>query len=64
MSGLRNSAFRALDAPLPMLAVRHMVGSDFPFLASEREWVVAYLKKFAASVPSVVRSDIADRVVM
>ncbi|HET8994839.1 MULTISPECIES: DUF6875 domain-containing protein [unclassified Rhodococcus (in: high G+C Gram-positive bacteria)] len=63
VSGLRNSAFRALDAPLPMLAVRHMVGSDFPFLASQREWILAYLKKFAASVPSMVRSDIADRVV-
>ncbi|MFD6893420.1 DUF6875 domain-containing protein [Rhodococcus sp. NPDC060086] len=63
VSGLRNSAFRALDAPLPMLAVRHMVGSDFPFLASQREWILAYLKKFAARVPSMVRSDIADRVV-
>jgi hypothetical protein len=61
VSGLRNSEFRALDAPLPMLAVRHMVGSDFPFLASHREWVLAYLKKFASSVPSSIRSEIAEK---
>ncbi|WP_068157652.1 DUF6875 domain-containing protein [Rhodococcus phenolicus] len=61
VSGLRNSAFRALDAPLPMLAVRHMVGSDFPFLAADRDWVLAYLKKFAGSVPSTVRTEIAEK---
>ncbi|MEE2034943.1 DUF6875 domain-containing protein [Rhodococcus chondri] len=64
VSGLRNSEFRALDAPLPMLAVRHMVGSDFPFLTSDREWILAYLKKFAATVPSMVRGHIADRIVV
>jgi len=61
VSGLRNSEFQALDAPLPMLAVRHMVGSDFPFLTTDREWVLAYLKKFAGSVPSSVRSEIAEK---
>lgn len=63
VSGLRNPDFPALDAPLPMLAVRHMVGSDFPFMLSRREWVLAYLKKFASTVPSVVRTSIADRLV-
>ena len=54
--GLRNKAFPALDAPLPILAVRNMVGSDFPFLAQRSEWVDAYLKKFAHQIPGPVRS--------
>lgn len=31
--GLRNPDFRPLASPLPMLAIRHMVESDLPFLA-------------------------------
>jgi hypothetical protein len=31
--GLRNPNFRPLRCPVPMLAIRHMVESDFPFLA-------------------------------
>lgn len=64
VSGLRNDEFRPLDAPLPMLAVRQMVGSDFPFLTSDRDWILAYLKKFASTLPSLVRGAIADRLVM
>jgi hypothetical protein len=30
--GLRNSDFRPLRSPIPMLAIRHMVESDLPFL--------------------------------
>lgn len=60
--GLRNTAFPALDAPLPILAVRNMVGSDFPFLAQESEWVDAYLKKFANRIPGPVRSSITEMV--
>lgn len=33
--GLRNPAFRPLRSPIPMLAVRHMVESDLPFLIRE-----------------------------
>lgn len=61
--GLRNAAFPALDAPLPILAVRNMVGSDFPFLAQQSEWVDAYLKKFAHGVPGPIRSSITELVV-
>ncbi|WP_430332879.1 DUF6875 domain-containing protein [Rhodococcus sp. ACT016] len=61
--GLRNEAFPALDAPLPILAVRNMVGSDFPFLAHRSEWVDAYLKKFAHDVPGPIRSSITELVV-
>jgi len=31
--GLRNPDFRPLRSPIPMLAIRHMVDSDLPFLA-------------------------------
>jgi hypothetical protein len=30
--GLRNPGFRPLRSPIPLLAIRHMVGSDLPFL--------------------------------
>ncbi len=33
--GLRNPEFRPLRSPVPMLAIRHMVESDLPFLARE-----------------------------
>jgi hypothetical protein len=34
--GLRNPAFRPLRSPVPMLAIRHMVESDLPFMTRER----------------------------
>lgn len=61
--GLRNKEFPALEAPLPILAVRNMVGSDFPFLAQRSEWVDAYLKRFAHQIPGPVRSRITEKVV-
>jgi hypothetical protein len=33
--GLRNPDFRPLRSPIPMLAIRHMVESDLPFLTRE-----------------------------
>jgi hypothetical protein len=33
--GLRNPEFRPLRSPVPMLAIRHMVESDLPFLTRE-----------------------------
>jgi hypothetical protein len=34
--GLRNPDFRPLRSPMPMLAIRHMVESDLPFLIREK----------------------------
>jgi hypothetical protein len=34
--GLRNPDFRPLRSPIPMLAIRHMVDSDLPFMAHEK----------------------------
>jgi hypothetical protein len=59
--GIRNPAFRPLRSPVPLLAIRHMVGSDLPFLATRVEWVEEYLKRFAPSVPSHVRDLIAAK---
>lgn len=59
--GIRNPGFRPLQSPLPLLAIRHMVSSDFPFLAAKAEWMEEYLKKFAPSIPTAVRSAIAAK---
>jgi hypothetical protein len=59
--GIRNPAFRPLRSPVPLLAIRHMVGSDLPFLTSRLEWVQEYLKRFAPAVPSHVRDLIAAK---
>jgi hypothetical protein len=45
--GLRNPYFRALDGPFPMLAVRHMVATDYPFLCENDTWMDAYVARFA-----------------
>jgi hypothetical protein len=36
--GLRNPYFKALDGPFAMLAVRHMVVTDYPFLCENEKW--------------------------
>lgn len=59
--GVRNSEFRPLQSPIPLLAIRYMVSSDFPFLAPKSQWVEEYLKKFAPAVPPAVRATIAGR---
>jgi Domain of unknown function (DUF6875) len=59
--GIRNPEFRPLQSPFALLAIRHMVGSDLPFLASRVEWIEEYLKKFAPSIPASVRSVIAAK---
>lgn len=56
-SGLRNPEFRPLRSPIPMLAIRHMVDSDLPFLIKEsypptlrRLYIKAYLKNLYQSL--------------
>lgn len=63
-AGLWNRDFRALDAPYPMLAVRQMVGTDFPFLSARRPWLTAYLKRFAPAMPASVRTSIIDKLLV
>jgi hypothetical protein len=56
--GLRNPDFRPLDAPFAMLAVRHMVMTDYPFLCGNEAWMGAYAARFPPDIPSHARSDI------
>lgn len=60
--GIWNADFRPLRCPIPILAIRHMVPSDFPFLESDRDQVRMYLDHFAPSVPAHIRNRIATHV--
>ncbi|MGM1058434.1 DUF6875 domain-containing protein [Saccharothrix sp. Mg75] len=63
-AGLWNPAFRPLTSPVPLLAIRHMVPTDFPFLRDDDETVAAYLQRFGDRVPTHLRGDVraaADR---
>jgi hypothetical protein len=59
--GIRNPQFRPLQSPFALLAIRHMVSSDFPFLIGKAQWVEEYLKTFAPAIPASVRSIIAAK---
>jgi hypothetical protein len=45
-SGLWNSAFRPLQSPFPMLVIRNMVISDYPFLEHDQEMIRAWTLQF------------------
>lgn len=62
-AGLHNPRFPALDAPLPSLAVRNMVPTDFPFLNSRHEWIDTYLGLFAPTIPGFISNSIAAKLV-
>lgn len=53
--GLWNPDFRPLRSPVPLLAIRHMVPTDFPFLTESRDHASAYLRQFAGQLPASVR---------
>ncbi len=59
--GLWNKDFHPLDSPIPMIAVRSMMTTDFPFLLGRPEWMTAYVKKFAPSLPAHVRRVVVGR---
>lgn len=44
--GLWNPEFRPLRAPMPVLAIRHLVENDAPFAALHPALMVAYLARF------------------
>ncbi|MEU7531477.1 DUF6875 domain-containing protein [Saccharothrix sp. NPDC042600] len=63
-AGLWNPVFRPLNSPVPMLAIRHMVPTDFPFLRDDDVTLAAYLERFGDRVPTHLRGDVraaADR---
>jgi hypothetical protein len=53
--GLWNAEFRPLNSPVPLLAIRHMVPSDFPFLTSEEQYVASYLGIYGHNVPEKLK---------
>ncbi|WP_327145499.1 DUF6875 domain-containing protein [Nocardia sp. NBC_01327] len=59
--GLWNSDFHPLDAPVPMLVLRPMMSTDFPFLVARTEWLYAYFTRFAPDLPGKLRWAIAER---
>ncbi len=54
-AGLWNPDFRPLQSPVPLLAIRHMVATDFAFLKDEKDLVEAYLACFRDRVPAHLR---------
>jgi len=61
-SGLWNEDFRPLKAPVPLLAIRRMVGSDLPFLLDSASHLSAYFDRFAPDIPSHVRRLLVARI--
>ena len=56
--GLWNRNFRPLQSPIPLLAIRNMVPSDFPFLHGSRgnsEMLLSYFSHFGHNIPPQVR---------
>jgi hypothetical protein len=59
-AGLWNSDFRPLRSPVPMLAIRSLVPTDFPFLRDDPDYVAAYLSRIAPDqIPSRWRDEVA-----
>nr|WP_232668742.1 hypothetical protein [Pseudonocardia sp. TRM90224] len=48
-AGLWNADFRPLRSPVPMLVIRHMVGTDLPFLAADPRHTAAYDRLFGTT---------------
>lgn len=68
--GLRNPDFRPLRSPVPMLAIRHMVESDLPFMTREsyppRErasFMRSYLSRVGGSLPPGKFDQVLDRLI-
>jgi hypothetical protein len=60
--GIWNEQFRPLRSPIPLLAIRHMVAFDLPFLVDGANHLAAYLALFAPGVPIRIRHQLADLV--
>lgn len=53
--GVWNQDFRPLSAPVPMLVIRNMVPTDFPFLKDDRMFLSAYLEIYKDHIPPHIR---------
>lgn len=57
-AGLWNPDFRPLASPVPMLVIRHMVPTDFPFLKGDRGLFLSYLAQFREEIPPHLREEV------
>ncbi|MCE5289688.1 MAG: hypothetical protein LLG14_10655 [Nocardiaceae bacterium] len=62
--GLWNPDFRPLAAPVPMLIVRKMMSTDYPFLVGQRDWLYSYFSQFAPDLPIRLRASMAEKMVV
>ncbi|MFC0108440.1 DUF6875 domain-containing protein [Kibdelosporangium aridum] len=60
--GLWNARFKALRAPLPLLAIRKLVVFDLPFVIDTDAHAESYLSRFAPDIPTRVRDQLVRRV--
>lgn len=60
--GLWNPDFRPFQAPVPLLAIRHMVAADVPFVKDSTEHLEIYLGRFADEVPRRLATQIPGHV--
>jgi hypothetical protein len=58
--GLWNPEFRPLSSPVPLLAVRHMVPTDFPFLKDDPGSLREYLRLHGGNLPPQVKGAAAE----
>jgi len=60
--GLWNPLLRPLAGPVPLLAIRHMVTTDLPFLWGDPAHRRAYLARFNGKVPAHLREAVMEGV--
>ncbi|HEX6701434.1 MAG TPA: hypothetical protein VF101_11955 [Gaiellaceae bacterium] len=58
--GIWNRNFRPLRSPLPLLAIRHMVRTDAPFLTKDARYLAAYLRWFGHDVPDRLQAPVRE----
>lgn len=58
--GLWNPEFRPLRSPVPLLAIRHMVPTDFAFLKGSSELLASYLKIHGDVVPVHIKERVRE----
>lgn len=59
--GLWNPNFKALRAPVPLLAVRKLLVFDMPFLMDTGVHAESYLRRFAPDIPPRIRDQLVSR---
>ncbi|MFJ1749565.1 DUF6875 domain-containing protein [Streptomyces sp. NPDC088116] len=58
--GLWNPEFRPLCSPVPLLAVRHMVPTDFPFLKDDAGSLREYLRRHGRNLPPQAKGEAVE----